>query len=141
MPTEGWHFLTGKQDAIKRLADAVGFHYKYDPITKQFAHASGIMVLTPEGKMARYYYGIDYKPRDLRLGLVEASTNKIGSPADELLLFCFHYDPMTGKYGLIDTECQCAASARPPSSHWEPLYSSCSAATRHGDPSGAGRLA
>jgi len=99
--TEGWHFLTGKQDAITRLADAVGFHYKYDPNTKQFAHASGIMVLTPEGKLARYFYGIDYKPRDLRLGLVEASQNKIGSPADELLLFCFHYDPMTGKYGLI----------------------------------------
>ena len=96
---EGWHFLTGKEDAIKTLADTVGFHYKYDPVIKQFAHASGIMILTPDGKIARYFFGIEYKPRDFRLGLVEASNNKIGTPADELLLFCFHYDPMTGKYG------------------------------------------
>jgi protein SCO1/2 len=96
---KGWHFLTGKEDAIKSLADTVGFHYKYDPNIKQFAHASGIMILTPEGKIARYFYGIEYKARDFRLGVVEASNNKIGSPADELLLFCFHYDPMTGKYG------------------------------------------
>jgi protein SCO1/2 len=96
---EGWHFLTGKEDAIKTLADTVGFHYKYDPLAKQFAHASGIMVLTPQGKIARYFYGIEYKARDFRLGLVEASNNKIGTPADEVLLFCFHYDPMTGKYG------------------------------------------
>jgi protein SCO1 len=98
---EGWHFLTGQEDAIKQLADTAGFHYKYDPITKQFAHASGIMVLTPEGKIARYFYGIEYKPRDFRLGLVEASQNKIGTLADQVLLFCFHYDPMTGKYGSI----------------------------------------
>ena len=98
---QGWHFLTGQADAIKKLADTAGFHYKYDPITKQFAHASGIMVLTPEGKIARYFYGIEYKPRDFRLGLVEASQHKIGDLADEVLLFCYHYDPMTGKYGSI----------------------------------------
>jgi len=98
---EGWHFLTGEEDAIKKLADTAGFHYKYDPITKQFAHASGIMVLTPTGRIARYFYGIEYKPRDFRLGLVEASQNKIGTLADQFLLFCFHYDPMTGKYGSI----------------------------------------
>jgi protein SCO1/2 len=99
--TEGWHFLTGEEQAIKKLADTAGFHYKYDPVSKQFAHAAGIMVLTPEGKIARYFYGIEYKPRDFRLGLVEASQNKIGSPVDAILLFCFHYDPMTGKYGII----------------------------------------
>jgi protein SCO1/2 len=97
----GWHFLTGREDAIKKLTSTVGFHYNWDPASKQFAHASGIMVLTPEGKIARYFYGIEYKPRDLRLGLVEASANKIGTPADQVLLFCFHYDPMTGKYGVI----------------------------------------
>ncbi|MGD0300521.1 MAG: SCO family protein [Bryobacteraceae bacterium] len=100
---EGWHFLTGKEDNIKKLADAAGFHYKYDPVTKQFAHASAIMVITPEGRIARYFYGIEYKPRDFRLGLVEASQHKIGSPVDAIMLFCFHYDPMTGKYGLIIT--------------------------------------
>jgi protein SCO1/2 len=98
---QGWHFLTGKPDAIKSLADSVGFHYKYDPISKQFAHASAIMILTPEGKIARYFYGIEYKPRDFRLGLVEASANKIGTTADQVMLFCYHYDPMTGKYGVI----------------------------------------
>jgi protein SCO1/2 len=98
---EGWHFLTGQEDNIKKLADAAGFHYKYDPISKQFAHASGIMVITPEGRIARYFYGIEYKPRDFRLGLVEASEHKIGSPVDAIMLFCYHYDPMTGKYGLV----------------------------------------
>jgi protein SCO1/2 len=98
---EGWHFLTGSEDQIKNLADVAGFHYKYDPVTKQYAHASGIMVLTPEGRISRYFYGIVYKPRDLRLGLVEASSNKIGTLADQVLLFCFHYDPMTGKYGTV----------------------------------------
>jgi protein SCO1 len=101
---EGWHFLTGREDAIKTLANTVGFRYNYDPVAKQFAHASGIMVLTPEGKIARYFYGIQYKPRDFRLGLVEASANKIGTPADQVLLFCYHYDPTTGKYGMAITE-------------------------------------
>ncbi len=97
---QGWHFLTGQEDHIQELAEAVGFHYKYDPNTKQFAHASGIMVLTPEGKIARYFYGIEYKPRDFRLGVVEASNHKIGTPVDAIMLYCFHYDPMTGKYGF-----------------------------------------
>jgi protein SCO1/2 len=96
-----WHFLTGDAANIKRLTDAVGFRYVWDEQTNQFAHASGIMVLTPEGKLARYFYGIDYPPRDLRLGLVEASQNKIGSPVDALMLYCYHYDPATGKYGAV----------------------------------------
>jgi protein SCO1/2 len=97
----GWHFLTGEEKNIRLLTDAVGFHYKYDPKTDQFAHASGIMILTPDGRMSRYFYGVEYAPRDVRLGLVEASRNKIGSPVDAVLLFCFHYDPATGKYGAI----------------------------------------
>jgi protein SCO1/2 len=98
---QGWHFLTGDEPQIKQLADAVGFRYAYDPDTKQFAHYSGIMLLTPEGKISRYFYGIQYPSRDLRLGLVEASEGKIGTPADQILLFCYHYDPKTGKYGLL----------------------------------------
>jgi protein SCO1/2 len=98
---QGWHFLTGDSAAIRQLTSAVGFRYKYDSVTDQFAHASGIMVITPQGKIARYFYGIEYPARDLRLALVEASENKIGSPVDVLLLYCFHYDPLTGKYGLV----------------------------------------
>jgi protein SCO1/2 len=98
---EGWHFLTGDQESISQLADAVGFKYRYDTSTNQFAHASGIMVLTPQGKVARYFYGIDYPAKDLRLGLVEASNGRIGSPVDQLLLYCYHYDPATGKYGPV----------------------------------------
>ncbi|HKC62012.1 MAG TPA: cytochrome c oxidase subunit II [Pyrinomonadaceae bacterium] len=97
----GWHFLTGDEANIKQLADAVGFHYAYDPETGQFAHASGIMLLTPEGKVSRYFYGIEYPPRDLRLGLVEASNNKIGSLTDQVLLLCYHYDIATGKYAPL----------------------------------------
>jgi protein SCO1/2 len=97
----GWHFLTGDEASIKALTDAAGFHYKYDPATDQFAHASGIMILTPTGRISRYFYGVEYAPRDVRLGLVEASQNKIGSPVDQILLFCYHYDPATGKYGAI----------------------------------------
>jgi protein SCO1/2 len=96
---EGWHFLTGTQASIDRLTQAVGFRYRYDPRNDQFAHASGIMVLTPSGKIARYFYDICYSPRDLRLGLVEAGQGKIGSAVDQVLLFCFHYDPNEGKYG------------------------------------------
>jgi protein SCO1/2 len=107
----GFHFLTGDQVSIKALTDAVGFHYKYDPATDQFAHASGIMILTPEGRLSRYFYGVEYAPRDLRLGLVEASANKIGTPVDEVLLFCFHYDPATGKYGAIAVNTLRAAGA------------------------------
>jgi protein SCO1/2 len=98
---QGWHFLTGDQDSIKQLADAVGFHYKYDEATKQFAHASAIMVLTPQGRLSHYFYGIEYAPKDLRLALVESSAGKIGSPVDQLLLYCYHYDPTTGKYGAV----------------------------------------
>jgi protein SCO1/2 len=95
----GWHFLTGDEANIRRLTDAVGFFYNYDDKTDQFAHASGIMILTPQGKLARYFYGIEYGARDMRLGLVEASENKIGSLTDQLLLYCYHYDPATGTYG------------------------------------------
>lgn len=97
----GWHFLTGDEANIKALTDAVGYHYKYDPKTDQFAHASGVMIATPDGRLSKYFYGVEYSPRDLRLGLVEASNNKIGNPVDELLLFCYHYDPATGKYGAV----------------------------------------
>lgn len=96
----GWHFLTGSEPQIRALADAVGFRYQWDDVTKQWAHASGIMILTPEGKVSRYFYGINYPHQDMRLGLVEASANKIGSPVDQILLFCYHYDPTTGKYGF-----------------------------------------
>ena len=97
----GWHFLTGEEQAIARLAGAVGFRYTYDAAQDQYAHASGIVVLTPQGKIARYFYGIEYAPRDLRLGLVEAAANKIGSPIDQLLLLCYHYDPARGKYSAV----------------------------------------
>ncbi len=97
----GWHFLTGEERAIQRLTDAVGFRYSYDRRTDQFAHAAGIVVLTPAGKVSRYFHDIRYSPRDLRLGLVEASQNRIGSLADTVLLYCFHYDPSEGKYGLV----------------------------------------
>ena len=97
----GWHMLTGDEANIKALTDAIGYRYRYDPATDQYAHASGIMVVTPDGRLSRYFYGVEYAPRDLRLGLVEASMNKIGNPVDEVLLFCFHYDPATGKYGAV----------------------------------------
>ena len=99
----GWHFLTGDQESITRLADAVGFRYVYDEKTKQFAHASGIMVATPSGRLARYLYGIEYPAKDLTFSLMEASQSKIGSPVDKLLLLCYHYDPLTGKYGVVVT--------------------------------------
>ena len=97
----GWHFLTGDEASIKALTSALGYRYKFDPATGQFAHASAIMILTPQGKLSRYFYGVEYAPRDIRLGLVEASQDKIGSPVDQVLLFCYHYDPGTGKYGAI----------------------------------------
>ena len=97
----GWHFLTGEPEAIQQLADAVGFRYTYDAANDQFAHASGLMLLTPQGVLSRYFYGVEYAPRDLRLGLVEAADNRIGSPIDQLLLYCYHYDPQTGKYTVL----------------------------------------
>lgn len=98
---EGWHFLVGSPESIKALTDAVGFHYAFDEKSNQFAHASAIMLATPEGKLSHYFYGIEYAPKDVRLGLVEASANKIGSPVDQLILYCYHYDPATGKYGPV----------------------------------------
>ena len=97
----GWHFLTGSPDSIRALTEAIGFHYRYDQPTKMFVHASGVMVLTPDGKVARYFYGVEYEPKDLKLGLMEASNRRIGSPVDQILLFCYHYDPATGKYGAV----------------------------------------
>jgi len=98
---QGWHFLTGDRQSIDRLTEAVGFHYRFDPKSDQFAHASGIALATPGGRLSRYFYGIEYSPDDLRLGLVESSSGQIGSLVDQVLLLCFHYDPLTGKYGLV----------------------------------------
>mgnify|MGYP001240627156 CR=1 FL=1 len=97
----GWHFLTGEESSIRPLADAVGFHYAWDPQMHQFAHAAGIVLLTPQGRVAQYYFGIDYPPRDVRLGLVEASHNQIGNVVDQVLLYCYHYDPAKGRYGAV----------------------------------------
>ncbi|MBS1852118.1 MAG: SCO family protein [Acidobacteria bacterium] len=97
----GWHFLTGPQASIEGLTQAVGFQYQYDEKSNQFAHVAAIVVLTPEGKVAQYYYGVEYSPKDLRLGLVQASSGKIGNVVDAVLLYCYHYDPATGKYGAI----------------------------------------
>jgi protein SCO1/2 len=96
----GWHFLTGDQNAIDTVTKAAGFTYEWDAKSSQFAHASGIVIVTPEGKLSRYFYGIDYAPRDVKLGLIESADKKIGSASDQLLLYCYHYDPSTGKYGL-----------------------------------------
>jgi len=101
---EGWHFLTGDAASIERLAGAVGFRYRYDPERQEFAHAAGIEVLTPQGVLARYFFGVEFSPRDLKFGLMEAADNRIGSPIDQLLLFCYHYDPSTGRYGAIVLE-------------------------------------
>ena len=95
----GWHFLTGSQTSIDRLAEAIGFRYAYDTKRDEYAHAAGIVVATPEGRLSHYFYDIKFRSRDLRLALVEASAGKIGSPVDQILLFCFHYDPSEGKYG------------------------------------------
>ena len=100
---KGWHFLTGEQAQISELAKAVGFRYRYDAKLDQFAHAAGIVLITPDGKISQYYYGVEYSAKDMRLGIVEASHNKIGSLADQVLLYCYHYDPRTGKYGATIT--------------------------------------
>jgi len=96
----GWHFLTGDAPAIERVTKAAGFRYVWDEQTQQFAHPTGIIVVTPDGRPARYLFGIEYGPRDVRFALVEASEGRVGSAVDSLLLYCFHYDPMTGRYGL-----------------------------------------
>ena len=97
----GWHFLTGRQPQIKQLADAVGFHYRRDPASGQFIHATGIMIVTPAGEIAQYYYGVEFSPKDIRLGLIEASRGNIGNVVDQVLLYCYHYDPKTGRYGAV----------------------------------------
>src|SRR5438874_6318567 len=98
---DGWHFLTGPQESIAALTKAAGFQYQYDPKTGQFAHTTAIMILTPEGRIAQYYYGVEFPPKDLRLGLIQASESKIGTLADQVTLYCYHYDPNTGKYSAI----------------------------------------
>jgi protein SCO1 len=98
---KGWHFLTGDQASITALAQAVGFHYRWVPQSQQFAHAAGIMLLTPEGRVAQYYYGAKYFPSDIRLGLIQASQNHIGTLADQIVLYCCQWDPRTGRYGAI----------------------------------------
>ena len=98
---KGWHFLTGDQAAIEQVTGAAGFRYTWDEDTKQFAHPTGVIVVTPDGRLARYLFGIEYGPRDLRYALVEASDGRVGNVADQLLLYCFHYDPETGRYGLV----------------------------------------
>jgi protein SCO1/2 len=99
----GWHFLTGAEASIQGLTQAAGFQYAYDAAKGEYAHAAGLMILTPQGRIARYMYGVEFSPRDLRLALVEAAANRIGSRIDQLLLFCYHYDPATGRYTLVVT--------------------------------------
>lgn len=94
----GWHFLTANDTTIHQLADAVGFQYAYDGVRDQFAHGAALFVVTPEGRMSRYFFGFEFKARDLRLGIVEASGGRIGSATDQILLLCYHYDPATGRY-------------------------------------------
>jgi protein SCO1/2 len=99
--SNGWHFLTGDQTSIAQLAESVGYRFAYDDATRQFAHPSTIMVLTPAGKISRYFPGIEYPPREVRLALIEASQERVGSLADRVFLLCFHYNPATGKYGVL----------------------------------------
>lgn len=98
---EGWHFLTGPKESVEKLTNAVGFKYAWDEQTKQFAHAAAIMVVKPDGKIAQYFYGVEYSPKDLRFGIVQASQGKVGNVVDQVLLYCYHYDPRTGKYGAV----------------------------------------
>jgi protein SCO1/2 len=98
---QGWHFLTGRADQIEALTKAVGFQFQFDPKTNQYAHAAAIVMLTPDRHISGYFYGVEFSPKDLRLGLVQASQNNIGNVSDQVLLYCYHYDPMTGKYGAV----------------------------------------
>ncbi|HEY4843694.1 MAG TPA: SCO family protein [Terriglobales bacterium] len=98
---QGWHFLTGQADQINALTRAVGYQYQFDPKTEQYAHAAAIVMLTPDHRISGYFYGVEFSPKDLRLGLVQASQNEIGNLGDQVLLYCYHYDPRTGKYGAI----------------------------------------
>ncbi len=103
LPPGAWHYMVGKEDNIKRLADQVGFRFRYDEAEKQYAHAAVIVVVTPDGKIARYLYGIQFRPMDLKLALLEASQGKVGNLVEKFLLFCYHYDPQTKKYALFAT--------------------------------------
>lgn len=96
-----WHFLTGDEASIRRATAAAGFNYRWEEATSQFAHVSGLLVVTPDGRLSRYFYGVEYSPKDLRLALVESGKGKVGSAIDELLLYCYHYDPESGRYGVI----------------------------------------
>lgn len=98
---DGWHFLTGEEAAIRRVADAAGFTYTWEDATQQFAHVSGVLTVTPDGRLSRYFYGVEFSPKDLRLALVESSQGKIGSLVEELLLYCYQYDPASGRYGPV----------------------------------------
>jgi len=102
---KGWHFLTGDSQSIQKLCDEIGFQYAYDPAIKQYAHPSGFVVLTPQGKIARYFFGVDFPAKELDLVLRTASSNKTGSPIRQLFLLCFHYSPITGKYGNLILAC------------------------------------
>jgi len=97
---KGWHFLTGTQESIDKVTSAAGFNYKWDEKSNQFAHAAGVMIATPAGKLSRYLYGIDYSPKDIKFGVMESAESKVGNASDQLMLYCFHYDPASGKYGL-----------------------------------------
>lgn len=107
----GWHFLTGTPESIKRVTDAVGFRYKWDVYTATFAHASAIYIATPQGRLSKYFFGIDYSPKDMRFGLIQASNNRIGSAVDQVLLFCYHFDPTSGKYTFVAMDLLQAAGA------------------------------
>ena len=109
--SEGWHFLTGSEESIRAVTEAVGFHYRWDERSQMFFHASGIVILTPQGRIARYFYGVEYEPKDLKLGLVEAANGKIGTPVDRILLFCYRYDPASGKYTMTVLNLLRAAAA------------------------------
>ncbi len=97
---KGWHFLTGTEQSIKAVTSAAGFNFKWDEKSNQFAHAAAVMATTPDGRMSRYFYGIEYAPKDIKFGLMESADSKVGSAAEQLMLYCYHYDPATGKYGL-----------------------------------------
>jgi len=97
----GWHFLTGEEAEIRRVTSAAGFTFEWDDTTQQFAHVSGLLVATPDGRLSRYFYGVEYSPRDLRLALVDSSQGHLGTVVEELLLYCFHYDPSSGRYGAV----------------------------------------
>jgi protein SCO1 len=97
----GWHFLTGDEPQIRKLADEVGFHYAYDASIKQYAHPSGLVILTPDGKVAKYFFGVKFAPSELYASLQDASKSKVGSPIERLVLLCFHYSPIKGKYGAL----------------------------------------